>query len=94
MIAIIAGPEIASALMPLQLGSGVPCGVEVAARCNQLALDANEPVEGDPFCLVSLDQQNAFNSIPRRTILDGLLELFPQLARWFIFPRRAASWNW
>ena len=72
-------------VMPLQLCCGTPKGVEFAARMAQLVHDIGEE-EDDPeeaTFLLSLDVKNAFNSMRRRMIWDGLATYCPSLLRWF-----------
>lgn len=91
----VLGPDIANQLMPLQLGSGVSGGVEMAARSINLAMRATDVVRtpdgtvlpqgyaDDPACLISLDISNAFNTMPRRQMFTEICDKMPKLARWF-----------
>ena len=63
-------------LAPLQLAVAIPGGVEIAARACQLFLE-DDP-DGD-MALFSLDLRNAFNSIRRRRVYDGLAKYCPLL---------------
>ena len=69
-------------LSPLQLGTGVSGGVEIAARMTRLAPQAGD---GDtPIALLSLDQKNAFNTSRRDNILGGFKDGLPELCRLFV----------
>jgi hypothetical protein len=65
-------------LAPIQLGTGFPAGVEICARMLQLALDSDDGRRRD-VCAFSLDIKNAFNSIRRSHVLDGIRKHCPTL---------------
>jgi hypothetical protein len=67
-------------LQPLQLGCGVSGGCEIAGRLAQVILDTN-----DNMCAIKLDIKNAFNTMPRKKMWEGILEFAPKLAQWFIW---------
>jgi hypothetical protein len=61
-----------------QLGCGTKHGGENCARMAQVALDA------DPNnVLVNVDIKNAFGTLPRRYMMQGILNVVPELAKWF-----------
>jgi hypothetical protein len=73
----------ARSLAPFQYGVGTPGGVETIIHTIEEALDS-APGTGYTH-LVQLDFKNAFNSIPRKCIAQGLLKNCPSLfraARW------------
>jgi hypothetical protein len=67
------GPAIATRLQPHQLAVGVSGGVEIAAVMADLGYG-----DADTGTL-SIDISNAFNSMRRKLILEGLLEYFPDI---------------
>ena len=74
-------PDAGNYLLPLQLGTGVKGGVEIAARMARLALRSGN--ERTPMALICIDQSNAFNTCRRDHILEGLKEGLPGLCRFF-----------
>jgi hypothetical protein len=68
------GPEL---LEDGQLGVGVSRGVEIASMSASLAHEMG-------FWMVGIDLKNAFNSVFRAAILDGLEEICPELVPYFI----------
>ena len=68
---------VIGSLLPLQMGGGARSGVEIAARVCQLALDMDS--DSTPICVGSLDIKNAFNSIRRSLILNGIRKHCPVL---------------
>lgn len=79
------GAEVGSRLQPIQLGSGVSGGVEIAALATDLGLKRNllDHDFGPGFATLSLDVRNAFNSVRRRLIYDGLVSHCPALIPFF-----------
>ena len=73
-------------LRPLQLGVGVKGGGEIAGRLPQVILNANHD-----YVVIKTDQRNAFNLLPRRSILEGLLDLCPELAKFFVLTHGSGS---
>lgn len=69
-------------MAPIQLGTGFKAGAEICARLMQLALerDDNDMVD---VCVFNLDIQNAFNTIRRKHILDGIRAHYPELEPFF-----------
>lgn len=72
--------KVGNRLEPLQLGAGNCGGCEIAARLPQVALD-----DMAGMAVISLDQRNAFNTMPRAMLLKGLLEHAPYLVKFFMF---------
>jgi hypothetical protein len=72
------GKDVGQSLSPLQLGVGISGGSEIAARIAQHFFDY-----GEGFVTIKTDFSNAFNSIPRRRIYDGLVIHCPRLLPWF-----------
>lgn len=66
-------------LAPLQLGCGVASGCAIGASQAMCALKAAP----ESVVLIKTDFSNAFNSIPRRAIYDGLAKYCPGLLKWF-----------
>jgi hypothetical protein len=75
---IAVNKAVGEKMRPLQLGVGVKGGGEIAGRLPQVILHANHD-----YVVIKTDQRNAFNLLPRRSILEGLLEFCPQLAKFF-----------
>jgi hypothetical protein len=75
-------PKISRALAPIQLGTGFKAGAEICARLMQLALERDDDDMVD-VCVFSLDIQNAFNTIRRKHILDGIRAHYPELEPFF-----------
>jgi len=75
------GQAVGALLQPIQLGSGTPGGVEIAAVCTALGLERNL-VDPD-FATLSLDVKNAFNCIRRSHIFHGLVRHCPSLIPFF-----------
>jgi hypothetical protein len=71
-------------LAPMQLGIGVRSGAEIGARLAYLSLrrrDVAPTIAGQG--ILTLDCRNAFNSISRGAIYDGLQKVCPELLPWF-----------
>jgi hypothetical protein len=64
-------------LAPVQLALGIRNGCEIGAR------NANLVYHSDGRSLVKYDVKNAFNTIPREVVLDGLKRYCPELVKWF-----------
>lgn len=77
---------VGAKLRPLQLGVGVKGGGEIAGRLPQVILNANHD-----YVVIKTDQRNAFNLLPRRSILEGLLDLCPELAKFFVLTHGSGS---
>lgn len=76
MIAI--GERIGCELRPIQLGVGTSGGSEIAGRMAGVMLAAHPD-----NALINLDLSNAFNTIPRRLMWQGVLRYAPDLGHWF-----------
>ena len=72
------GDRVGTALSPVQLGIGVKNGAEIGGRMAQLVFDSE-----DNLVLLSLDNENGFNTLPRGLICSGLAEFAPELLHWF-----------
>jgi hypothetical protein len=72
------GDRVGSALSPVQLDIGVKNGAEIGERMAQLVFDSE-----DNLVLLSLDNENGFNTLPRGLICSGLAEFAPELLHWF-----------
>jgi hypothetical protein len=66
--------KMASVLSPIQLGGGVPRGVEAAVHATRRYLQQLPP----DHVVVKLDFRNAFNSIRRDTILEASRSALPE----------------
>ena len=62
----------------MQLGIGAKNGAEIGGRMAQLVFDSE-----DNHVLLSLDNENGFNTLPRGLICSGLAEFAPELLHWF-----------
>eukprot|EP00598_Pedospumella_elongata_P004654 CAMPEP_0184971534 /NCGR_PEP_ID=MMETSP1098-20130426/3751_1 /TAXON_ID=89044 /ORGANISM="Spumella elongata, Strain CCAP 955/1" /LENGTH=1204 /DNA_ID=CAMNT_0027493679 /DNA_START=193 /DNA_END=3807 /DNA_ORIENTATION=- len=92
MITARISAETAAHLAPLQVGSGMPSGCEIAARTMQIALDCDGGGAAGDVCLISIDIRNAFNSIRRKHILQGIRDHCPGLEPYFrLFYGRATE---
>jgi hypothetical protein len=78
------GKQVGERLNPIQLGVGTQDGAPIAARVAQLAYDSK-------CSILSIDITNAFNSIPRSVVEDGLTKYAPELLPWFRTFYRAPS---
>ena len=58
----------------MQLGIGIKNGAEIGERIAQLVFDSE-----DNLVLLSLGNENGFNTLPRGLICSGLVELPPEL---------------
>jgi hypothetical protein len=67
------GKAVADVLLPLQLGTGVPGGVEIAAILADLGYSSRD------VATTSIDITNAYNTIHRKDVLKGLASKCPQL---------------
>jgi len=78
------GRRIGERLQPVQLALGVSGGVEIAAVITDLG-SSRETVYDTPggFATLSLDIKNAYNSVRRGYILEGLREYCPELIPFF-----------
>jgi hypothetical protein len=63
------------------------CGSGTASGCDELVARHLQTVyDSDPrYVLIQMDIRNAFNEVGRKHILAGLLNLYPKLARWFLW---------
>jgi hypothetical protein len=77
----VLGPRVVGVLQPLQLGVGVRGGVEIAAVLADLGYHMQDGAEGS--ATMSVDIKNAYNSMRRRRIYNGLLEMVPSVAQFF-----------
>ena len=72
------GERLDHALSPEKLGIGVKNGAEIGGKMPQLVFDC-----GDNLVLLSLDNENGFNTLPRGLICSGLVEFATELLHWF-----------
>ena len=75
----VVGESVGNSLAPIQLGCGVSGGAEIGARFAQTLFD----LKSDKFVLIKTDFRNAFNSIWRKSIYEGLVKYCPRLLNWF-----------
>jgi hypothetical protein len=59
---------------------GVKNGAEIGGRIAQLVFDSE-----DNLVLLSLDNENGFNTLPRGLICSGLAVFAPELLHWFLY---------
>ena len=69
--------DIHPALVPHQLGVGVPNGTEAIIH----AVDTRLEQLADPQCILQIDFSNAFNLVSRNEILSTVASTFPKLGR-------------
>ena len=84
--------QLGKKLAPIQLAVGVPGGCEIAARIAQLQFDRRDD---DHQAFLTVDARNAFNSIRRRPIYEGLVTYCPSLIplfRWLYGSPSALIW--
>ena len=70
--------DVAQHLRPMQMGGGLPHGVEMAARLLDMNYDAGNGA-------LALDIKNAFNATRHNTILTGLKAMAPHLIPLFLW---------
>jgi hypothetical protein len=68
---------VVPSLSPMQLGTGVAGGCEIASRMGQLALQSSQDM-----VIISIDCKNAFGSIHRKNLFDGIASTAPGLLKW------------
>jgi hypothetical protein len=73
------GREVGARLQPLQLGVGISGGCEIGARIPQQVLERRSG-----HSVIALDLSNAFGTIRRGHIFNGLHEYAPQLIPFFL----------
>jgi hypothetical protein len=88
--------QLGSAFAPLQWGIGIPGGSEIAAHVcslfNAVMEEENDTTVGrEVLCIQQVDFENAFNSVGRRAIFDGLAEVAPGLTTYFRWSYGSAS---
>ena len=87
--------QLGSAFAPLQWGIGIPGGSEIAAHVcslfNAVMEEENEAIGREVLCIQQVDFENAFNSVGRRAIFDGLAEVAPGLTTYFRWSYGSAS---
>ena len=79
VLTCISRSDVQDRLQPLQMGGGAKSGTEIVARVCQLSLDCDQGGANDAICIGSLDIKNAFNSLRRKHILNGILANCPPL---------------
>lgn len=75
------GKSLGKQLRPFQLGCGTDGGAEIAARTAQLVYNSRDFTD---TAIITFDIRNAFGSLPRSLMLEGILKRCPELAPWFI----------
>ena len=76
------GVDVGKKLRPQQLGCGTRGGAEIAARIAQLVVDEAQENFRDTV-IISFDIKNAFGTMPRRFMMEGILKHYPGLAKFF-----------
>jgi hypothetical protein len=74
--------QVGAKLTPFQVGVGIPSGCEIAAGLLSAHLLSNSYAPHGKAVLV-LDAVNAFNTIHRQAIFEGLVTYCPELVRFF-----------
>jgi len=74
----ITAEDIGRKVAPIQMALGTKCGGEIMARILQLIYDMT-----DDMAIIRFDIQNAYNSLRRNHIWEGLKTYCPQLCRTF-----------
>ena len=91
------GKDIGKKIAPHQLAVGIPGGVEIAASIAGMleAINDSQTAEDTPFAMMSIDIKNAFNSIRRSYVLQGLRNYCPSLIPFFsIVYGKAVNLRW
>ena len=73
----LVGDETGGRLAPLQLAVGIPDGISIGAKLLQ------QTYEDPEMTILSIDFSNAFNSVRRKKILQGLEKYCPTLIPFF-----------
>lgn len=73
--------KVKDVLEPLQFGVRVSCGTEIIIHSMQLFYERM----GNDEVLLSIDCNNAFNSIFRKSILNSINKFSPDLRNWFLW---------
>jgi hypothetical protein len=73
--------KVKDVLEPLQFGVRVSCGTEIIIHAMQMFYERMENDEA----LLSIDCNNAFNSIFRKSILNSIDQYCPNLRNWFLW---------
>jgi hypothetical protein len=81
--------EVREYLEPVQVGVGTPLGAEAIVHTARQWLHRNNAI--DNKVLVTLDLENAFNSVDRSAILAAARRVVPSLAPWMDFCYRSQS---
>lgn len=75
---------IGEQLRPIQLACGTRGGCEIAGRLGQMVLTANSyDLVAEDLSIATLDIRNAFNTLRRGMVWEGILKYCPKLAKWF-----------
>ena len=82
----IAGPTVGSELAPLQFGCGISGGCEIAGKLAGFMYSLSPE-----HVLIKTDLRNAFNTVARRNVFNGLARFFPALLPWFTWAYGAPS---
>ena len=80
------GKRVGGSLRPHQLGVAIKNGCEIGGRTAQMAFDA-----GENLVVAPLDNENAFNTMPRGSICTGLVTYAPELLAFFSYAYREPS---
>jgi len=87
----------ASKLGPLQLGVGVPCATEMVAHASSFIVarvfDTNDGVTDD-LTVLQIDFANAFNTIRRGAIWQGIQTHMPQITQFFLWAYHGPAPLW
>ena len=73
-------------MAPLQLAVGLKHGVEIGARSAQIVFNLinDHPTTGfEDFTIIELDVKNAFNSLHRVHMFEGIMDRCPSVTRLF-----------
>jgi hypothetical protein len=86
----LVGDEVGASLLPTQLAVNTRGGTEILARFSQAFFDAHTS-----NAIGGLDIRNAFNTLRRGGILEGIREFCPQLCKLFhlCYSGQAELWN-
>jgi hypothetical protein len=77
-------PKLISLLVPFNLAAGVRDGAAVLTSYVQSMVHAGKRKRGKCHDVLSIDIQNAYNTIDRAAILRALRKYAPQLVPWFL----------
>ena len=82
-------PHMSKQLAPLQVGFGIPAGVEHMVHRVRSFIEEEGEAIFHPF--LALDLSNAFNAVDRGAILNAVRQKVQELESWYLWSYGAAS---